>query len=326
MPASWLPSPMATLSAWIFGLGLLGTELVLQRTWRSLPLYRRHLGLFACALGASLLLRGPVPSALGADAAWAALGLALPSLLWLRGRHLLGLSYVRGQASRPDPSRPLILVADPHWGDTLTGLSEAAEAHPEADWLFLGDLFEVWVGLPGLAEPNQEAFLAWVAERRAAGRWVGLWTGNREYFLDGLAPRFDLLGEGTGGLLKDEGLAWEHGDLIDGRLWAYRLMFILFRSGPMWLFARWAPSRISRAVAARLRRKFAARPGAYEYPVPMEALETAAFSSGGRSFVVGHFHHEAQVGMAQALPWAHHGAFWVWRKGVLSTLGPSSRP
>lgn len=317
---------MALLPAWIFGLGMLGLEALLQRTWRSLPLYRRHLGLFGGALAASLLLRGPAPAAWAADAAWAFLGLSLPSLLWLRGRRLRGLSHVRGTARRPDPSRPLILVADPHWGDDLTGLTEATAAHLEADWLFLGDLFEVWVGLPGLQEPSQEAFLSWVAERRAAGRWVGLWTGNREFFLDGLAPRFDLLGEGAGGALAEEGLAWEHGDLIDGRLWAYRLMFILFRSGPMWLFARFAPSGLTRAAAAALRRKFAVRPGAYEHPVPLEALEAAGAASGARTFVVGHFHHEAKAGLAQALPWAHEGRFWVWRSGALSTLGPSSRP
>jgi len=307
------------------GLGMAALDLGVAWLWRGLPLYRRHLGLMALGLGVSGLLAAHLPLPLGALAAF--LGLAVPSLRWLAGRRLRGLSWQRGVARRPEPSRPLIVVADPHWGGTLTGLAEATAAHPEADWLFLGDLFEVWVGVPGLEDPEAEAFLSWVDERRSAGRWVGLWLGNREFFLDRLAARFDLLGEGVGGSLPEEGLAWEHGDLLDGRDWAYRLMFLLFRSGPMWLFARFAPRPWARATAAALRRRFAARPAASGYTVPQEALAQAAQTSGARCFLVGHFHCAAQAGVGHALPWAHGGRFQVWREGLLdSTDAPSSRP
>ncbi len=313
------PADHPFLTPLAFGLGTALLDGLLSRVWRGLPLYRRHLGLFGLGLAVVIAFRAGGTGWI--DAAAVLAGLSIPSLRWLRGRRLSGLSWVKGSVRRPDPTRPLILVADPHWGDTLTGLREATAAHPEADWLFLGDLFEVWVGLPGLEEPNQDAFLAWVAERRAAGRWVGLWTGNREFFLDGLSSRFDLIGEGVGGALPEEGLVWEHGDLLDGRLWAYRLMFLLFRSGPMWLFARFAPTPHSRAVAGALRRKFAARPGTYQHPVPLPALEAAGKRSGAACFVVGHFHHAAQAGCARALPWAHEGQFQVWKDGRILPLG-----
>jgi VanZ family protein len=195
-----LPPPLDKVAhATVFGLLAWVLDLALQRNRPDLPLYRRHLLVFMAVAfyGATdewhqLFVPGR-SCEFGdwlADAVGGALGLFLGSVQLLVSRWLGALSWTRGTTQRTDSGRDLILVADPHWGSELTGLVEATAQFPEADWLFLGDVFDVWVGMPGMETDGQRAFLAWVDARRAEGRWVGLWLGNREYFLDRHAARW----------------------------------------------------------------------------------------------------------------------------------------
>lgn len=304
-------------------------EIVVRRARHDLPVYRRHLLLFALvALFGAMdewhqhFVPGRSCSAFDwlADALGGALGLALTSLPYLRGRNLEAFGWWRGLRERPDSGRPLILVADPHWGEELTGLREATNAYPDADWLFLGDVFDVWVGIPGMETEAQRAFLWWARERRAAGRWVGLWMGNREFFLDRLAPSFSLLGEGTEGALPGEGLAWEHGDLVNAGDRQYRLWNLVSRSGPLWLFARLLPVRAASALAARLERAMRTTNRDYKLNFPREAFGQAVESRAGAVLLTGHFHSHEVVGKGVSLPWAHEGAFMVWRGGRVEPL------
>jgi UDP-2,3-diacylglucosamine pyrophosphatase LpxH len=301
--------------------------LALELGWRSCrrttPVYRRHLAIFGLAALATLAetMQGGAIRHLLAGLAGAGLGLALSALPWLRSRRLAGMGWQRGLTARRDPRVPLILVADPHWSEALTGLEAARAAHPEADWLFLGDVFDVWVGLPGMDTPLERTFLAWVADRRREGRWVGLWLGNREYFLDRLAGQFDLMGEGIGGRLPAEGLAWEHGDLVNGADWRYRLWNLISRSGPVWLFAKALPRPAARALAERLQRALHTTNQAYKLAFPREAFRAAAAEHPAETFITGHFHTEQTEGNGMALPWAHHGQFMVWHQGCVKPLG-----
>jgi VanZ family protein/UDP-2,3-diacylglucosamine pyrophosphatase LpxH len=325
-----LPAPLdkvAHLGA--FALLALVLDLALQRHRRDLPLYRRHLLVFllVAAFGASDEWHQHfVPGRaceLGdwlADTLGGALGIALGSLPLLLTRRLDAGSWWRGGFRRPDPGRPLVLVADPHWGSECTGLVEATTAHPDADWLFLGDVFDVWVGLPGMESPAQERFLAWVDARRAAGRWVGLWLGNREYFLDRHAARFDLMGEGTGGRLESEALTWEHGDLVNTADRQYRLWNLVSRSGFLWLGFRLMPGATARRISAWLERKLRTTNAAYKLAFPRAAFRAAAEAHPGTTFLTGHFHtHEVEAN-GIALPWAHEGRFMVWRNERVEAL------
>ncbi len=325
-----LPPPLDKVAhASVFGLLGLCLDLALQRNRPDLPMYRRHgLVFLAVALfgatdewhqlyvpGRSCEFGDWVADALGGS-----LGILLASLPYLWTRRLSGLSWARGKARRPDPGRDLILVADPHWGALLTGLEAATLSHPEADWLFLGDVFDVWVGLPGMETPAQGTFLSWVGQRRAQDRWVGLWLGNREYFLDGHAARFDLLGEGIGGALEAEPLAWEHGDLINSADRQYRLWNLISRSGPLWLLFRLMPGGTARRVSAWLERKLRTSNATYKLAFPRAAFRQVAEAHPGRTFLTGHFHtHEVEAN-GIALPWAHEGSFMVWRGGRVEPL------
>jgi UDP-2,3-diacylglucosamine pyrophosphatase LpxH len=302
-----------------------------QRQIPQWPLYRRHLLVFllvslygasdechqyfvpgrSCEFGDWL-----------ADSLGAALGVAFATLPLLFTRRLEPLSWHRGRASRPNLSAPLILVADPHWGAEWKGLQEATDAHPEADWLFLGDVFDVWVGIPGMETEAQRAFLTWVDERRRAGRWVGLWMGNREYFLDRHASRFDLLGEGIGGLMEGEALTWEHGDLINARDHQYRLWNLVSRSGPLWCLFRLLPSGTARSLSSWMEQKLHTTNAAYKLAFPREAFRAAAQANAGTTFLTGHFHtHEVEAN-GIALPWAHEGRLMVWQGGKVEELQP----
>lgn len=309
--------------AGIWTLGLLLLERGGRPLMRRWPLGSRHMGLAGLSMAGALL--GAVAGLWSWPLAWVLglvagpLGLALAAASFLLGSRAASFGWWRGTFERPDPTRPLILVADAHWGEALTGLEAATQQHPEADWLFLGDAFDLWVALPGLETHAQTAFLAWVDARRAAGRWVGFWSGNHEFFLWERAPHFDLAGEGTGACLA-EGLAFEHGDLIQGADWRYRLLNMVLRSGPVSLGVRMAPVRHVAAFAHGLavRLAMARRPHGGRFP--LEAFRRATERAGGLAFVTGHFHVAVTEGRGQALPWAHEGVFAMWHQGALRQL------
>ena len=326
-----LPPPLDKLAhAAVFGLLALALDLALRASAPGLPMYKRHL-----LVVAAVSLYGAtdewhqafVPGRdceVGdwiADTLGAALALTAAYLPLVFTRRLPWHGWRRGTSARLHPERELVLVADPHWGSELTGLADATATHPKADWLFLGDAFDVWVGLPGLETEAQRAFLAWVDARRAAGRWVGFWLGNREYFLDRHAARFDLMGEGLGGRLPAEGLAWEHGDLINTADRQYRLWNLVSRSGPMWLAFRLMPAGLAQRVSAGLERRMRTTNAAYKLAFPREAFRAAAQAEAPATFLTGHFHtHEVEAN-GIALPWAHEGRFMAWRSGSVEALG-----
>lgn len=325
-----LPPPLDKMAhATVFGALALAMDLALRQSAPGWPLYRRHLLILGAVAAYGVfdeLHQRFVPGrdcTVGdwvADAAGGLLALTAGSAHLLVTRRLGALSWRRGLPRRPEPRRDLILVADPHWGAGLTGLEAATAAHPEADWLFLGDVFDVWVGFPGMETEAQRAFLAWVDARRAAGRWVGLWLGNREYFLDRLAPHFDLIGEGTGGFLEGEALTWEHGDLVNAADRPYRLWNLLSRSAPLWLVFRLLPAGAARRVSCWMERRLRTTNRAYKLAFPREAFRAAALAHPGTTFLTGHFHTHEEEANGIALPWAHEGRFMVWRDGRVEGL------
>ncbi len=298
----------------------------LEWAWRTarrdVPLYRRHLwvfllvSLFGCldevhqsfVPGRDVEILDGVVDSLGA-----AFGLMVLSLPFLWTRHLKPFSWWRGEQKRPDPGRVLVLVADPHWKHDLTHLDALTARHKDADWLFLGDLFEVWIG--GIEQPVHGDFLEWVKQRRAAGAWVGLWMGNREFFLDGHSEVFSLLGEGVGGALPGEGLRFEHGDLINAQDHAYRLWNLVIRSGPVWLLTRLLPKDWAQRLSEKAEKALGETNLTYKAKFPTEAFRAAAEGDG--CLVTGHFHRLEREGKGVSLPFAKEGAYMVWREGRL---------
>jgi UDP-2,3-diacylglucosamine pyrophosphatase LpxH len=318
-----LPPPWDKFAhASAFGALAFALDLALRLTARSLPIYRRHLTVLALvALFAASdewhqhFVPGRSCDIVDwlADLVGAILALKLAVLPYLWTRKLQGASWQTGKPWRPDPSKPLILVADTHWSEELTSLHEATLAYPKADWLFLGDVFDLWLGLPNLQTDAQRAFLWWVAERRIAGNWVGFWMGNREYFLDRFAHCFDYMGEGVGGELPDEKLAFEHGDLVNARDWKYRLWNLISHSAPMWLLMRGLPGKFTEGLARKLEQSMSRSGRGLTNTFPQESFRSAVDERPKEwMFLTGHFHIHREEGNGTALPWARETGFWVW--------------
>jgi hypothetical protein len=58
----------------------------------------------------------------------------------------------------------------------------------------------------------------------------------------------------------------------------------------------------------------------YKVSFPRQAFRDAAEQAAGRVFLTGHFHTHETEGQGIALPWAHEGAFMVWREGRVDPL------
>lgn len=318
-----------TIEASLFAILAASIELLLRLFWLGTPPYRRHLIIFVIlgtlgALNAGfnplLVHRGCVSGHIFFDFFGVGIGLTLSSLPWLWGRRLGGLGWQRGTGVRKNPLAPLILVADPHWHESLVGLNEARFAHPGADWLFLGDLFDIWVGIPERHTDLEREFLEWVSESRSNDVWVGLWLGNREFFLDHLSDQFDLMGEGVGGQLVSEGLCWEHGDLINGTDWRYRLWNIVLRSSAAWIIVRFLPSFLVDGIVNRLKKSVRSAGRVRKSTFPEKSFKEVAAAHYGKTFVTGHFHTYKIHGNGISLPWAKDGKFMVWYKGEVNDL------
>ena len=308
-----------TLEVALFALLAIVIEWLLWCVCRSTPVYKRHLCVCVIVMMLSVLYYGLSEVLYGFIGA--ILGLSVSSLPYLYGRcWLKRFSWQRDSGFRRDPTVPLVLVADPHWRDSLVGLKEVRANYPGADWLFLGDLFDVWVGIPGNRIGLEIEFLNWVKEARASGAWVGLWVGNREFFLDYLSDQFDLIGEGVGGRLEAEGLCWEHGDLVNGSDWRYRLWNLLTRSAAAWVLARFLPNYLVSIISRRLRTIVCSADCRHESKFPHEEFVAAATEHYGETFVTGHFHTYKVCGNGVSLSWAHDGKFMVWHNGSIKKL------
>jgi UDP-2,3-diacylglucosamine pyrophosphatase LpxH len=247
-------------------------------------------------------------------------GLVVRSLLFMFGSRSPNYGWWQGSDVRPDASRRLAIVADPHWSIELTGLHEATRAMPDADWLFLGDVFEVWVGIKGYETDAQRNFLWWVAERRRTGHWVGLWLGNRDYFLDELADKFDFIGEGIGGSLRGEQFAFEHGDLVNTLDRKYRFWNLASRSGAAWIIAKLLPSYFGKMLVPALEKMLRNTNVGYKYVFPIYEFQRAAQECGAPLLVAGHFHEHLALENGISLFWANEGQFYVWENGQIKPV------
>ncbi len=134
-------------------------------------------------------------------------------------------------------STSLILIADTHLlpeANSPEFFSTLARLHAlprECGVVFLGDVFDMWIALPGYETDAHRTFLAWCREERKR-RTIVFLEGNHEFFVSLThADAFTFAGDGEWRL--GDFLA-THGDLINRRDWKYRLL----RFGVRNLFAR----------------------------------------------------------------------------------------
>lgn len=191
-------------------------------------------------------------------------------------------------------------LADPHFerGDaaleTFNRWIRAFLAQDVRHLVLLGDLFQVWVGLPAVETDEQRAVLSALGQVVAAGRQVVYLRGNRDYFIEGPLS-------GAGVLLRDHWdlgapgalIRFEHGDLINSSDQNYLRWRELSRSATVSaLFQILSPAR-QRALAKKLEQSLGRTNAYYKTYRPERELHQWAgrlARQGVRTAVLGHFH------------------------------------
>ena len=192
-------------------------------------------------------------------------------------------------------------AADPHFerGDPALGVFhrwlEAFEAAGAPNLVLLGDLFQVWVGLPAVQTEEQREVLRALAGLSSRGRRVVYLRGNRDYFIEEplaeagviLADQWDLDIPG-GGVMR-----FEHGDLINTSDQQYLRWREVSRSATVRALFQLLPPDRQRAIAGRVERGLGGTNAYYKSYRPAQELERWArrlAAEGVASAVLGHFH------------------------------------
>jgi len=124
----------------------------------------------------------------------------------------------------------------------------------------------------------------------------------------------------VGGALPLEGLAFEHGDLVNGADRRYRFWNLVSRSAFLWLLVSLLPPALAQWLTLRLERSMRTTNLSYRMAFPKEGFADAAAEWPDSVFLTGHFHTHEEVASGVALPWAHSGAFALWEQGRLTLL------
>lgn len=195
---------------------------------------------------------------------------------------------------------------DPHLEAFLSFLDRLGRTSRRI--VFLGDLFNVWLGRRELEQPHQAAVLAKLRDLRGRGVSIGYVEGNRDFHI----------GAGYGGeaidvasdaaLVEEQGgtrLYAAHGDLVNARDLRYRLWRAVSRSAPVWRLFNGLPAPHRLRLAESLERRLRATNVAYKKDFPEDAVRGFAARILPRGFdvvVLGHFHVERDIPLGPAHP------------------------
>jgi UDP-2,3-diacylglucosamine hydrolase len=173
----------------------------------------------------------------------------------------------------------------------LAALSEAPRI------LFVGDVFEYWIGQGQAESVGGRRALQALAERTAAGTQIDLIPGNRDFLLGAAFER------ATGVVLRPRGLVGQtpdggrvlviHGDELCTRDRGYQRLRRCLRAPWTLALARRTPAPVARAIARRLRQRsrsaVAAKDPAIMAQDPVEVRRRAQ-AVGAGVLLCGHAH------------------------------------
>lgn len=171
--------------------------------------------------------------------------------------------------------------------------------------VFLGDLFNLWIGVRGLERPHQTAVLDRLAGARDRGVVLTYVEGNRDYRVASgrAADVFHRIATEALDLeWAGRRLHVAHGDLVNVADRQYRSWRRISRSRPFWTLVGILPSRSRLRLAERLERKMRTTNLRMKRSFPEErvlAYGAAALRSGCDAVVLGHFHEEHRIEAAE---------------------------
>lgn len=194
----------------------------------------------------------------------------------------------------------LFLVADAHLPpeednpEFFKILERLHALPPDCGIVFLGDVFDMWIALPGYETNAHRKFLDWCAKEKEM-RLVVFLEGNHEFFVAKRHP--DAFTHATDDVWKMGAFLAAHGDRINRRDWKYRLL----RFGVRNLLTR-ALLRISVFLGFGPRLVWKVREGLrttnlrHKKDFPLDLAERWLRSlPRGTTAVVGHFHRSERI-------------------------------
>ena len=208
--------------------------------------------------------------------------------------------------NRSDPGGELVFIGDAHidrhdpaLSDFLGFLDRLGDRVSRI--VFLGDLFNVWIGWHGMEQPHQAAVVDRLSALRERGVTVRYLEGNRDYRIGRRYTGTAIDDASDEGLVERFGghsFFATHGDLVNPADRQYRLWRRFSRSAPMWALARLLPERRRMALAESVERRMRQTNLAYKQKFPEDQVRAYAagrFREGHDIVVLGHFHVEKDL-------------------------------
>ena len=190
---------------------------------------------------------------------------------------------------RDDPDLPAFLAFLDRLGETSTRI------------VFLGDLFNIWLGRRALEMPHQSAVIERLRELRRRGIVVRYVEGNRDYRIGAGYAGSALDDASDAGIVEQWGgsrLFVVHGDLANAGDLQYRAWRRVSRSFPVWGLFNLLPASTRLRLAERMERRMRATNLEYKREFPDAAVRAYAvpyLASGFDVVVLGHFHVEKEL-------------------------------
>lgn len=167
--------------------------------------------------------------------------------------------------------------------EMLESLAETGE-----DVIFLGDIFDLWIGLKRYEEPMHLRFVAW-CQRYSARATVGFIEGNHEFYVVG--RHRDAFSWSSSSGHDAHGVRFVHGDLVNRADKNYLRFRKLTKNVVMRTVIAWMP--FGKRFVAMLKDKLKTTNKAFRMGIPEQAMQVYAERAKGehlRFVLMGHFH------------------------------------
>ncbi len=193
------------------------------------------------------------------------------------------------------------VIADAHLGGPGGAAGPLVEqldslAAPECErLLLLGDLFHIWVALPGFETPEVRQVTEALARVQSRGVHVDYVEGNRDFFVAGgrYAAAFDRVGNEVAFEAGGRRYLAVHGDGLDKSDVQYLFWRFLSKNPVSRLAARLLPAALGRRIVYRTESRLAKTNFKHKMAIPEKVLIEYGERRLGKEhdvLLLGHFH------------------------------------
>ncbi len=162
----------------------------------------------------------------------------------------------------------------------------------DQDLIFLGDIFDLWIALPGYERDIHLDFTAWCREQKNR-RTIGFVEGNHEFYLSSQrANDFSWCSNGAW-WVDGAGIVFAHGDQINRKDKGYLVFKKLVKNNLTKILLKHLPA--GPEFADSIKRGLKKTNKKFRKQIPRDEIKFFAdcrFAEGINTIFVGHFHQE----------------------------------